>query len=126
MKNMKAIVVLLLVFASGAAVGSYATMRVMPYRMPEGPPPARHMVRDLSRYIGLTDAQKAEAERIFESHREEVEAALGELKPRLDAILDKAAAELKPSLDDAQRIKLDELVVNIKEHKGRFHGPPPE
>ena len=116
-----AVVVLVLTFGAGVAVGVFAdhVMMVRGIGRHGGIPPfATHMmVNRLGRHLDLTAAQKAQVERILDRHHASMDAAWASLRPRIREELEQANAEISAVLTPKQRAKFEEL-------KLRLHGGP--
>ncbi|MEZ6185401.1 MAG: hypothetical protein R3F62_10375 [Planctomycetota bacterium] len=92
-----------------------------------GPPkgdPVDHLVEELQ----LDVAQAQEVRAIFERYRPEFDAVERERRERLSALRDRADAELREVLDDAQFARLEERRKQLERHDrgpGGPGGPPP-
>jgi hypothetical protein len=74
------------------------------------------------RALGLTPDQERKVTEIFERHRPELEAAIREAYPRIQAVVERAQKETRAVLDPEQQRKLDELERNGPPWLSR---PPP-
>src|SRR5512137_1109960 len=105
--------VVLAAFLAGAVAGVGLQRWASPPPPPRhGPPPhpgpgAAGLPPHL-RDLGLTPEQERKVTEIFERHRPELEAAIREAYPRIQAVVDAAQAETRAVLDPEQRRKLDE------------------
>lgn len=82
------------VFLLGVAAGVGLAPLLRP---PQGPlPPSLEA-------LGLSASQRARIEAIVHRHGAEVEAALGEARPRLRAVQERVAGEIERELTEAQR-----------------------
>lgn len=118
--RVRAILVLVLVFA----LGGFAGLGVARWLGPPAPP--RPPIPGGLGELGLSAAQEEQARAILDRHRPEIERAMAELRPRLRAIQEQVDAELRAILDEGQRAKLEQLrATRPPPGLGPPPGPPP-
>lgn len=119
--RLAAIALLLGVFVAGAVTG------IQLYRWGERnsmalPPPPRMPPRMRLHTLGLSTEQQRKIDAIMNKHHPDIEAVLREGFPRLRAIHDRIDAEIRPILNEEQRIKFDSMKLQAP---GRhLDGPP--
>ncbi len=117
--------ILVAVFAAGAATGAGLTWALRPHGPgPGGPRPHPDGMPPLVAELGLSPDQAARARAIFESHRAELEAAIQEAFPRVRAVQDRVDAEIRAILTPDQVARFDELRTRRPPLRG-MGGPPP-
>ncbi len=105
-RRSRAIALLALAFAVGAAAGVGATRRLAP-----APTIQARLTRDMSGVLdglGLTPEQRARAEAILEASAPRAEEAMRDAAERLRGVADSVDAELRTILTPEQRSRLDE------------------
>src|SRR5512136_789244 len=121
--------VLVAVFAAGAATGAGVTWALRPPHPRGGPPPAGGIPPFVAR-LGLSPEQEARVRAIAERHRPELEAAIQETFPRLRAVQDEVDREIRAVLTPEQAARFDELKSRRPPFRGRGEaggpagGPP--
>ncbi len=117
------VLVLLAVFAAGAATGAglATALRPAPPAPPgQGPrhgrPPAPDGMPPFVSELGLDAGQQARVRAIVDAHRAELEAAVRETFPRIRAVQEKVETEIRAVLTPEQATRLDAI---------RSRRPPP-
>lgn len=116
-----AILVIIVTFTAGVAVGVFAThiVHVRGEHMPSVFP-TKMMVNRLDRRLDLTDQQRAQVEQIIRRHHGAITAMWRGLHPRVHAEIEQANAEITRILTPEQRKKFE----RIKLHLGARHARP--
>ena len=127
--KLKIIAGLLVVFLSGVVTGALSTgialrhgMRQFMERSPETH--CRFLMRQLSRELGLTDAQRTQAERIVENGGNEIRGLLDESHGRFAAIMQRRAAEMRAILTPEQEEKFDRMLERTQKRWPAFSTLP--
>ena len=128
MNKLKVSIGILLIFILGALAGSLGTGLYIKHRIGEfargGPPPLMHLLmRRMAHQLNLTEAQETEIEKIMEQAHKDISVFRERYHPEFEKIIDKSFALIKETLDEGQKIKLDELQEELKKRRGRI-GPP--
>lgn len=120
-KRWRVALVLAAVFGAGAATG-VAVPRLLgpPHHHPHGPPP---WLRELH----LSDAQRTDADAIFQKHRADVDAIMRDVFPRVRARGEQMEQELRAILTAEQRAEFDTIRAHRPRHPPHDGppGPPP-
>ena len=113
MKNWKAILGVLLVFALGVAAGAFGTIGVVRHRVTKRGPQvmADFIVRRLSWRLRLDRQQRTELRAIVDDSWQQVRAARQQVQPQVETILSNSEAKVRAILRPGQREKFDEIVV---------------
>jgi len=137
MKSVKPILVLLIVFVTGIAVGvvgtRYVVRKQLEHAAREGNFFRDRMERELLTGLNLTPEQNAEVKKIFARRWEDFRQLRAEFHPRFSNITVRTEADIKAVLTPEQREQFEE---HLKERKSRWRssggrperppGPPPE
>jgi Spy/CpxP family protein refolding chaperone len=107
-------------FLAGAAAGAGALRWASP-RRPPPPPPMGLPIREL----GLSVEQEAKVTEITERHRDELDAILREMYPKVRAVNDEVEKEVRTVLTADQQKRLDELKARRPPPMPRGGPPPP-
>ncbi len=116
--------ILVSVFAAGAATGAGLTWALRPPGRPGGPRLLADGMPPIVAELGLSPEQAVRARAIFESHRAEIEAAVQETFPRVRAVQDQVDREIRAILTPEQVARFDELRTRRPPMRG-MGGPPP-
>ena len=122
MTRTRASLVLLGVFLLGAASGVFATGAFVLYRFRHGGPAKVEelVVHRLARRLHLDAAQRQQLEKVAERTRGEISQVMGDVKPKIEAIVEQAYQELGPSLRHDQQKELEKVRQETKERLARF------
>jgi hypothetical protein len=119
----------LVIFISGAVIGSALTVHVGHRLMFEalGHPDrmAERFTKRLRRELNLSDVQTGQVRRILNKHAEEVSRIMEETRPRMEEQFEMMHAEVSTVLDEDQKIKWDEHYEKMKQRFDRHVPPPP-
>lgn len=132
----------LAVFGVGLAAGVMVGRRLAPlprafdgpgftgpgFRGPGGgrPPSAGRLIDRLDRELDLTDEQRANIERIFESRREPLERTQREMRDRMEREQRELQAEIRKVLTPDQQPKFEKWLEQDRSRgRGRRGGRPP-
>lgn len=115
--------ILVSVFAAGAATGAGLAWALRPQGRPGGPRLLTDGMPPIVAELGLSPEQAARARAIFESHRAELEAAVQETFPRVRAVQDQVDREIRAILTPEQVARFDELRTRRPPMRG-MGGPP--
>jgi Spy/CpxP family protein refolding chaperone len=109
-----AVIVVVLTFTAGAAVGVFAS-HMMILRGGHGAPlfPARAMVHRLDRRLDLTDAQRAQVEQIILRRHANIDKMWSDMRPRMRVEIEQTNAEISRILTPEQRRKFDRLKFHL-------------
>lgn len=126
MDKLKVAIIILLVFAVGALAGSLGNKLYFKHRFERfvkgGPPPLMHiLMRKVVHDLDLTEAQKADIEKIVRQAEEKIVSFREKYHPEFEKIMDDTIAQIKEKLTDEQKKKLDKLHEELK-MRGRM-GP---
>jgi len=112
-----AVLVVLLTFTAGVAVGVFTSHMVILHGGHGAPRfPTTAMVNRLDRRLDLTDAQRAQVEQIIRRRHARIDGMWDDLRPRMRAEIDQTNAEISRILTPEQRVKFERL----KFHVSRF------
>ncbi len=129
-----ALVVCGMVIGGAATYLIVARTPVRPGAGPPPPPPGRPQrggplpfTREMEERLNLTPEQQKKIDDILEKGHEDSEAIRRELRPRLEAHLEKTRASIAEVLTPEQRTEFEKLVQEDKRRADRFliDGPPP-
>jgi hypothetical protein len=122
MTRTRASLVLLGVFLLGVVSGVFATGAFVVYRFRHGGPGQVEelVVQRLSRRLHLDTAQRQQLEKVAERTRAEISQVMGDVKPKIEAIVEQAYQELGPSLRPDQQKELERVRQETKERLARF------
>ncbi|MFN7138596.1 MAG: hypothetical protein ACK4UN_04605 [Limisphaerales bacterium] len=124
MKTAKPILVLLLVFFTGIAVGVFGTRYVVRKQFQqaarEGGFFRDRMERELITKLDLTPEQHEEVKKIFSRSWEDYRQLRSEFHPRFVRIADRTESEIKAVLTPGQRAEFERMV---EERKARWRPP---
>ena len=122
MTRTRASLVLLGVFLLGVVSGVFATGAFVVYRFRHGGPGQMEelVVHRLSRRLHLDTAQRQQLEKVAERTRAELSQVMGDVKPKIEAIVEQAYQELGPSLRPDQQQELEKVRQETKERLARF------
>ncbi|MEZ4232853.1 MAG: periplasmic heavy metal sensor [Polyangiaceae bacterium] len=114
-------ILLVVTFAAGTLTGVGITVWLKPGHHGHPPPPkfGPLPLEDLD----LTQEQQTKVKAIFDRHRPEIEAAVRETFPKVQAINEQTEREVKEILTDTQKQRFDELKKRRK-HRPRPPGEP--
>jgi len=117
-----AVIVVVLTFVAGVAVGMFSS-HVMMLRGGHGAPPfpTRAMVNRLDRHLDLTDAQRAKVQEIIERRHARIAETWSSVRPKVSEEIARANAEIDAVLTSEQRTRF----AKMKMRMGRRGGPPP-
>ena len=121
--------------AQDAAVADHEPLAKAHFMKHDGGPKGFHgkpdFRKDLEEKLKLTDAQKAEAEKIHEQGRKDIEPLMDQMKEiraKMDELRKKNMEEFEKILTPEQKAEMDKMKAQMKEHH-RPHGagmmPPP-
>ena len=82
------------------------------------------VVRHLTRRLKLDDAQRSVLEEVARKAHGQIRQVRDETLPRLEAIIDQACAELRPSLRPDQQAELEKVRGEAIERLHHHGGPP--
>ena len=110
-----AVVVLVLTFGAGVAVGVFADHVLMIRGMRHGLPPfATHMMATrLGRHLDLTATQKARIEQILERRRTRMNQLWSSVRPHIHEELEQTNAEISAVLTPEQRAKFERMKLRL-------------
>ncbi len=115
------------IFLLGAACGALATATFGLHRLHHGgfshDRAEEFVMRRLTRRLDLDETQRLTLQQVVHATRLKLEAVHDEVMPRIDAILDDACDEIKPSLRPEQVPKLDEVRAEAKDRLHHQHAP---
>ncbi len=122
MTRTRASLVLLGVFLLGVVSGAFATGAFVLYRVRHGGPAQVEelVVNRLARRLHLDAAQRQQLEKVAERTRAELAQVMGDVKPKLEAIVEQAYQELGPGLRPDQQQELEKVRQETKERLARF------
>ena len=122
MTRTRASLVLLGVFLLGVVSGVFATGAFVVYRFRHGSPGQMEelVVHRLSRRLHLDAAQRQQLVKVAERTRTEISQVMGDVKPKIEAIVEQAYQELGPSLRPDQQKELEKVRQETKERLARF------
>ena len=122
MTRTRASLVLLGVFLLGVVSGVFATGAFVLYRFRHGGPAQVEelVVNRLARRLHLDAAQRQQLEKVAERTRAELAQVMGDVKPKLEAIVEQAYQELGPGLRPDQQQELEKVRQETKERLARF------
>lgn len=120
MKNAKAIMGILLIFALGVIVGGLGARMVYEERIEalvSGDSQAREtaMVNRLSKRLDLDTKQREQVQAIIRDTRQEVAVIRQQLRPQIAAILEKSQGLIKQTLRPDQVAKYDMIIAERKD-----------
>lgn len=120
MKNWKAILGMILIFASGMVVGGVLTARIIENRirhfLQSGPDAVAAFVETrLNRDLDLDPAQRGEIARIITRARQTLSETRREAQPKVDDAFKQAERDIRAQLRPDQIGKYDEIVARAKE-----------
>lgn len=95
--------------------------RMRPHAGPMGPAALSHV---LVERLGLREEQRVRVAEVLERRRQQSDAILAELRPRLAANLDSTHAEIRELLDPDQREAFDRFLAEGRSHMFRRLGRP--
>jgi hypothetical protein len=84
----------------------------------------RIVVRHLSRRLRLDESQRAVLQEVAGKAHAQIRQVRDDTLPRLEAIVDQACAELRPSLRPEQQAELETIRGEAIERLRRHRGPP--
>ena len=126
MHKLKLALGLILVFLVGALAGSLGTGMYIGHRIekfaasgPRHPARTASLMKRLSNELDLTDAQRAEVEKIVEEYQEKIFAVRRKYLPDIEEITDESFALMKAKLNPYQKEKLEELHEKLKDRHAR-------
>lgn len=126
MHKLKLALGLILVFLVGALAGSLGTGMYIGHRIEKfaASGPRHHartasLIKRLSNELDLTDAQRAEVEKIVEEYQEKIFAVRRKYLPDIKEITDESFALMKARLNPHQKEKLEELHEKLKDRHAR-------
>lgn len=127
MKNIKVWSGLILIFISGAAVGSVASTFVMKHRVMGfirgGPPHAhRRIIREVTEGIDLTDEQRRKIDLILDESIPEMEKLSEEFGKTMEFQTERQMEKIREILTDDQRIAFNENLGELKERFRSMRG----
>ena len=119
MKNWKAILGLILIFASGMAVGGLLTARIIETRirhfLQSGPDAVAAFVETrLNRDLDLDPAQRQEIARIIARARQTLSETRREAQPKVDEAFKQAEHDIRTLLKPDQIARYDQIVARAK------------
>jgi len=133
MDKLKVAIILLLVFAVGALSGSLGNKLYFKHRFERfvkgGRPPLMHiLMRKMVHELDLTEAKKADIEKIVSQAEKQIETFRQKYRPEFEKIMDDTIVQIKEKLTDEQKKKLDKLRKELKMrgrmgHRGMPHPP---
>ncbi|MGE0324180.1 MAG: Spy/CpxP family protein refolding chaperone [Polyangiaceae bacterium] len=115
-------ILLVVTFATGTLTGVGITVWLNPSHRGH-PQPPKFGPLPLEE-LDLTQEQQAKVKAIFDRHRPEIEAAVRETFPKVQAINEQTEREVKEILTDAQKQRFEELKKRRKHHGPRPPGEP--
>ena len=129
-KNAKAIAGILLVFILGTISGSVVTYVVLQTRLEafmHGGPKARedHIVKRLTGELGLDSGQQEQVRGIIHETHSAVREMRGQMRPRIEALLEQGQARINTVLKPEQREKFAKITAERKARRLRER-PSPE
>ena len=112
-----AILVVIVTFTAGVAVGVFAA-HLVHVRGEHGLPtfPTKVMVNRLDRRLDLTDRQRAQVEQIIRRHHAAIAAVRSSMQPRVRAELEQANDEITRILTPEQRKKFERIKLHLGVH----------
>jgi len=115
-----AILVVIVTFTAGVAVGVFAT-HIVHVRGEHMPPvfPTRMMVNRLDRRLDLTDQQRVQVEQIIRRHHAAITTMWQGMHPRVHREIEQANAEITRILTPEQRKKFERIKLHISARHGR-------
>lgn len=120
----KAVVLVLMVFVLGCALGALTMHLVQETdlvhaRRTTGSPGPKHFQGQLTRDLGLNPEQQAQLEAILEETRQRYDALYNPLRPQLIAIREEGRDRIRGILTTEQLQQFDIIVQKIDESRGR-------
>ena len=114
-----AILVVVVTFTAGVAVGVFAThvVHVRGEHMPSVFP-AKMMVKRLDRRLDLSDQPRAQVEQIIRRHHTAITAMWQDLHPRVHAEIEQANVEITRILTPEQRKKFERIKLHLGGRRG--------
>jgi hypothetical protein len=105
-----ALLFLLAAFLVGGGVGYAVGTMTPPQPVPPAAPSERGMREELARELGLSPAQRARFDTVFDWRRARSRELMRDVRPSLDAVRDSARVLLMASLDSTQQAALRRLI----------------
>ena len=116
----KAALIVVVAFVAGLFVGVagdrfvlYRTGQLFPHRA------SGHLVSYLTRELKLTDAQRAQVEKIVNDHRAKIEAIYKNVDPQMRTEIAAANTDIEAVLTPDQRTKFREMRQRVEKRRGR-------
>ena len=119
-----AALVLLLTFGAGFIGGAAAHHLLIAHRESVRPIAARAMVRRLDRHLDLSDAQRKQVEEILRRRHAAIDTIWSSARPRVNAELDAANAEIEKILTPPQREKFAKMRMHLLRHRDKEQRAP--
>ena len=121
MKNIKAIIGILLVFALGAASGAIVTHMIYRDRLEsfaKGGPGAREevIVSRLTRKLDLDNRQQEQVRAIIHENHAAISQIKNQYRPQIQAILEQGQARITALLKPEQQEKFRQIIEERKKH----------
>jgi len=127
MNKLKLAVGVILVFLVGALAGSLGTGVYLRHRMekftadgPGRPSRTAFLMERLSNELDLSDAQRAEVEKIVEEYQEKIFAVRRKFLPEIKKITDQSLALIRDKLNNEQQQKMDKLHEKLYRFRGKI------
>lgn len=128
MTRARATFLLLGVFVLGLVGGALGTGAYVAWRFHHGPSPERlerMVIRQLGRRLDLDASQQRKLDGIALRTHRDLRRLRGDTLPRVEAILDRAYAELRPILRPDQQRELERLRAEMRQRLRRDRGVRP-
>ncbi len=122
MKNIKAVVGVLLIFILGVTCGTLVTHMIYKARIEtiiSGGPEMReeHLVKRLSRKLGLDSQQREQIKAILDETQSEMRLVRKQLQPQIEDILEKGQVKIRQILRPEQQEKYEKIITERKERR---------
>lgn len=115
-----ALLVVALVFVAGIAVGVFGAHMMILHGGPGAAMfPTTALVNRLDRRLDLSDAQRAQVERIIRRHHANIDGIWSSMHPRIRAEVEAANAEITRVLTPEQRAKFDRMKFHLGSERRR-------
>ena len=120
MKNIRLIILILIIFLLGAVCGMVGTGAFLRSRLAhmanEGPPAVRHVImRTLTRKLDLTAEQQQDISAIISQAQEQLAIVRTAIQPQIETIMSNSASRIQQSLQPEQEAEFERLVQRSRQ-----------